>query len=289
VNINMLTTNYREIVQFLAAIESLGVTVPEDLSAVPRARAVLTEAPAIPNPVRGLVASALAGATAASVGKLLREMALARLTAEEHRNLDRSVEPELLQEFGRRLDAGAADAVLDALRPQFDDAATTLVLSLAKVDISKDPATFLDHASPGELAAWQSLRPAVETLETVAAVVRVLGPTGPFPTVVDPRATDAGLRCGWLDDRGVLCCDGDLMQACRVFQNPHSVNDIRTSPWLRVTARLHSIGSARERVRAWAETAWATDEADHPVGGRMIGDVIVPDEPRANPFIKKAS
>ena len=53
---------------------------------------------------------------------------------------------------------------------------------------------------------------------------------------------------------------------------------------MRCEPKLHSVESARERLRAWAETAWAAEESEHPKGGRLIDGVIVEDPPRANPF-----
>ena len=95
-----------------------------------------------------------------------------------------------------------------------------------------------------------------------------------------PRMLRNGDFAG-LDDRGVCCTEGDLIQASRTFMRPDP--DVRSSPWLRVTPRLWTIDEARERVRAYAETAWAAAYATQSKTGTMIDGKIVYDE-RRNPF-----
>jgi hypothetical protein len=186
------------------------------------------------------------------------------------------------------LSTGGADAIFDLLRPQFDDAAGALTSALSKVGIPHDPTAFLEGASPDELLAWQSVKPAVAVLDRVGAAVRMLGPNGAFPVVPDPRNTDPVIQCGWLHDLAGLCADGDLMAACVQFQKPSG--DIRSSAWLRISPRLHTVSSARERLRAWCEKAWDSEESQHPRGGRLVDGTIIDDPKRPNPFaLPKAS
>ena len=150
--INSLTVSYADIGRLLAAIEKCGATPPKQLTDVLQAHEKLTAASPIPDPVKTLVTAALDGrATAEKVDKLLEQTAVARLTAEERRGLQQRVEPELLKEFGRRLEDTGADAVLDLLRPQFDEAATTLGSALAIAGVPDDAAAFLASASAEQL------------------------------------------------------------------------------------------------------------------------------------------
>jgi hypothetical protein len=197
--------------------------------------------------------------------------------------------PSCSKEVGRRLDdGGGADAVLQLLRAGFDAAADTLRTAQATVDIpTNDPATFLENASPAELAAWQSVKPAIAELDAVAAVARVFGPLGAFPLLPDPRSVAPTLSCGWLHDIAVMCTDSPLLASCAQFQRPAPVGDVRSSPWLKISPHLHSVDSARERLRVWSEAAWADEEAQRPRGGRLIDGVIVDDPPRPNPFTRE--
>jgi hypothetical protein len=281
--INTTLVRLSDAQRLLDAIQKLGYTPPKTLSAVLTAREKLAEAPPIPNPTKGLVAAALDGE---DVDKILEQTAIARLVAEERKSLPR-VEGELLNEFGRRLDNSGADDLLSLIRPRFDKAANTLRTAQATIDVPADPAAFLNTATGKQLIAYQSIAPAVSELDAVAAVARQLGPSGPFPVVPDPRSIDNSVRCGWLHDVATMCTDSPLITACAEFQKPAPLNDIHASPWLKVSPHLHTIESARERLRVWAEAAWADEEAQRPRGGRLINGVIVDDPPRCNPFARE--
>jgi hypothetical protein len=284
--LNSLTVSYADVTRLLSAIAELDVTPPRALTEVVAAHEKLTAAlsSVVTNPVKMLVTAALDGhAGAEKVDRLLERAALARLVAEERRGLDQRVEPALVEELGRRLDAGAADEVLDLIRPRFDAAAATLQSAQA-IGIPDDMAAFIETASPDQLRAWQSVKPAVTALNTVAAVASAFGPTGPFPVVTDPRTVSPIISCGWLHSVGVMCCSSDLQASCAAFQRPNPLDDVRSSPWLRVTPHLHSVDSAAERVRLWAERAWADEVSQRPRGGRLVGGEVVRDPMPKNPF-----
>jgi hypothetical protein len=128
---------------------------------------------------------------------------------------------------------------------------------------------------------------AIAVLDKVAMIASAFGPGASFPAVPDPRSVDPSVRCGWLHATATMCTSSDLLEACAAFQRPHPYGDVPSSPWLRVTPHLHTIDSARERLRAWAEDAWAAEEAQHDRGGRLIDGVIVKDPPRPNPFARE--
>jgi hypothetical protein len=175
--------------------------------------------------------------------------------------------------------------VLNLLRGAFEDASCTLRAALSIVDLAADPATFLQTASPEQVAAYQRVAPAVAVLDRLSEIAAMLGPvSGAFPVVEDPRNTDPCVHAGWLLDVPALCTAGDLLQACAQFHKPRPVGDVRSSPWLTVVPFLHSVDSARERLRAWAERDWAAQESERLKGGCLIDGVIVHDAPRRNPF-----
>ena len=147
--------------------------------------------------------------------------------------------------------------MLTLLRKPFDVAAKTLREALAVVDIPNDPQDVHEHRNPGgvgRLAEGETR--GRHTGQGRRASRGMLGPGGAFPIVPDPRATDPGLEAGWLDARAVMCTSGDLLSACAQFQRPSPAADVRTSPWLRVNPHLHTVASAAERLRLWAESEW---------------------------------
>jgi hypothetical protein len=263
--INTLTVSFSDIGRLLAAIEACDVTPPRALTEVLSAREKLAVASPVINPVKELIAAALDGrATPDKVDRALERTALARMIAAERVSLDQRIDPELLAEFGRRLTDSGADEVLNLLRPQFDQAADILRQALAIAGVPDDPAAFLNTASPEELAAYQSVAPAIAALNKIGAIASAFGPLGSFPCLADPRSVDPGIRCSWLHDVGTMCTNGDLLESCAAFQRPHPHGDVRTSPWLRCQPHLHSVDSATERLRAWCETEWAAQESQRP-------------------------
>jgi hypothetical protein len=286
VKLNTLTVSYSDIPRLLAAIEACGVQPPRELSDVPRARDKLAAASPIVNPNEELIAAALDGrATPDKIDRALERVALARLIAAERVSLDQQIEPALLAEFGRRLESGGADSVLDLLREQFTAAADTRGAALDTLGgLPSDAAQFLNAASADQLSAYQALPPAIAVLDRIAMIAAAFGPGASFPAVPDPRSIDPGVRCPWLHATATMCTSGDLLGACAAFQRPHPYGNLPTSPWLKVSPHLHTVDSAAERVRLWAEHAWAAEEAQHDRGGRVVDGVIVKDAPRANPF-----
>ena len=283
--INTLTTSYADIGRLLAAVETLCGTAPDSLTAVPRAHRRLTTAAPVTNPLRTLVAAALDdGTDDKAIDAQFETAAVRRLVSDERRGIAAQAEGELLRVFCERLESGGADAVLTLLRKPFNAAAKTLRDALAVVNIPNDPQEFMNSATPEELVAWQSVKPAVATLDRIAAIARMLGPNGVFPLVPDPRATDPGLEAGWLDARAVMCTDGDLLAACMAFQQPNPAADVRTSPWLWVDPHLHTVASAAERLRLWAEGEWQAREAQRPASGRLRPDGTILADKRRNPF-----
>ena len=230
--INTTLVSLADAQRLCAAVEGCGVTVPKTLSDVLQAHERLTAAPSVANPTKKLVAAALDDrATADKVDQALERHALARLVAEERRGLDQHIQPELLNESGRRLESGGGE-VLTLLRGAFEDASCTLREALTIVDLSADPATFLQTASPEQVAAYQRVAPAVAVLDRLSEIAAMLGPLASFPCVEDPRNVYPTVAAGWLLDVPVMCTSGNLLQACAQFHKPRPVGDVRHSPWV---------------------------------------------------------
>lgn len=93
----------------------------------------------------------------------------------------------------------------------------------------------------------------------------------------------AGMR-----DEVVCCCEGDLLQASRVFGLPSPYGQVRSSPWVRATPRLWTVAEAQERVREFAENTWAAIYASRPKGSRYVNGKNIEDV-RPNPFAIRES
>ncbi len=75
------------------------------------------------------------------------------------------------------------------------------------------------------------------------------------PVAVGPLVTEAANSDGHLlEDRAIWCADGPSLEIdSAAFRRPGAH---RHSPWCNVPLKLHTVGSARERYRVWAEGQW---------------------------------
>lgn len=185
-----------------------------------------------------------------------------------------------IERFFKELCQGAADEILDSLRPQFDSAAETLAEALTVVDINVDPRQLAETGTPEQLEAWRSIRPAIAQLDTIGIIARGFGPRSiefgvlDQPPIVDPLD---------LVDDAVMCTGSDIIQAGKAFRARTA--DIRTAPWLRITPKLNTIGEAKERLRQWAEAEWNLLNPHDPNRGTFGEDGQIIAEIRRNPFV----
>ncbi|WP_142248319.1 hypothetical protein [Mycobacterium colombiense] len=271
----------------IAAATGLGAKAPEDLVNVINGYRALSEAakPAT-DPNRAILDAAANGTlTAESARELATSGVIGKLVSEHLVTVASQANRRFVEKFHELLEAGAADAILNDLRPAFDEAAANIAATLELVDIRTPDSALVANATAEQLDAWRSLPKHVTKISSIAAVATRFGMFGNFALIDDPRDKDVMLRGGemsGLDDRAVMCTTGDLILFSRTFLEPNP--DVRSSPWLRVQPKLHTIAEARERVRAYAESAWAAIYAARPKTGRVIdGNSVVYDELR-NPF-----
>lgn len=89
---------------------------------------------------------------------------------------------------------------------------------------------FMAHATAEQLIAFQSLTPAVATLNQLAAIATQFAPHGTFPCIANPNAKDPGLEFGWCHAAAIMRCADDLHTSSYAFQRPSP--DVKSSPWL---------------------------------------------------------
>lgn len=270
----------------LTAATTLGATVPQELANISAGhRALVEAAKATSDPTNVILSAAADGTlTAKSARELATDAVISKLTSEHLITLASQANRRFVEKFHEALQAGAADAILDQLRPAFDEAAANIAATLDLVDAATTDSALVANATSKQLDAWRTLPRHISTLTEIAALAARFGMFGGFALIDDPRDKDVMLRNGemsGLDDRATMCCDGDLIQASRTFLQPN--RDVRSSPWLRVQPKLHTISEAAERVRVTAESAWAAIYAARPKTGKVIDGTVVYDEFR-NPF-----
>jgi hypothetical protein len=93
-------------------------------------------------------------------------------------------------------------------------------------------------------------------LTKISSAVAHFGPhSTSFPLSEVPANISSGT--GFINNNGVMCVDPhfDLTRACTLFLKH---GEHRNSPWFKGASvlKLNTIGEAREKIRAWAESAW---------------------------------
>jgi hypothetical protein len=234
---------------------------------------LLIKPPPADDPLDVILADATAGGLDADrLAELVAEAARSKSTDEYRKQIAQRAAGTVLQRFSRELLAGGADELIDTVRPAFDTAAAAIDQALQAVDVSQDPAEFIETADPDALTAYQSLRGAVQVVETIVTlVVRSFGVRSiTFPLIVRPVE---GVDEFNLDDVAIWTSTPDhALSATRALRehsdavasqrsiNPQQMG-MRTSRFMRGGLRLNTLAEAHEVVRQWAETSWANHES----------------------------
>jgi len=253
-------------------VEAEGAKVPAVLVNVIAGFDALESQPPPDRPTTAILAAAIAGKlTPKKVDELIAEAVAHRARETFRAELHRDADALFIAAYDKALAEGAADKIIDAIRPEFDEAARVLTEARQIVDMGLSAQALLETAGPEQLAAYQSLAPAVATVNRLSKVVMHFGMRSiVFPQIERPALLDMA----WVHDIALMCTEGDLRHASSVFRE-HIGNDPRSSPWMRVAPRLNSIGDVRERIRAIAENDWL--QAQGPNGaGRVNPYTLAP-------------
>ena len=132
--------------QLIAAVKDLGITPPKPLNDIIAGFDVLATHAAQPDPAQTIIDAAADGElTAEHLDELINEAATAQLLNEYRGPLCQRLEGRFVERFHKALCDGAADEILDGLRPDFDAAAQALDAATAAVDINVDPRQLAEH------------------------------------------------------------------------------------------------------------------------------------------------
>ena len=272
----------------LADIAQCGVEPPQALIDLVETFDELAHAPAVSDPIGGLIKAVSAGQLRGKdLEKQIADAATAVQLQEFRTGLQARVEPALVAEFIKTLDeGGAADAIIDSLRPAFDEAASKLAECAELVNPGVDPETFLAAATADQIKAWQAIDEHITTLTKISSAIGHFGPhSTSFPMSEIPVNISTG--SAFINNLGVLCVDAQLglERGCSLFL---SWGNHRNSPWFKGASalKLNTIAETREKIRAWAESAWDAMGINQGRGRLDPEHGFIP-EPIANPFAKK--
>jgi hypothetical protein len=235
-----------------------------------------------PDPSNAIIAAAVDGKlTPKTLDALLAKAAAESTTTEYRQQFRLKAERKFARRFHAALLDGAADEVLDGIRPHFETAAAELTAARDAVDLHATPDRLLNvTASPDEQAAWGRLPELVRRIGQLGAIAAVFGPHADLPVIDNLTNHDAILNLNWCDDRALMCTEGNIVTASNTFRaaNP----GWQTSPWLRITPKLATIAEAQETIRDLAESDFNAREAHRVGNGTLTANGFVSDT-RANP------
>jgi hypothetical protein len=237
----MLSTSatMRDCEQFVTAVTNAGGRVPQPLANLLAADALLNASSTPADPALAIVKAAQnCELTAYRRDALVNRARWWRCAPPTPVR----IQPMLVAAFYQELQSGAADEVLDSLRPQFDTAASSIAVARDLIPAELSAERFLSDAKPAALSAWQKLDSHLAVIASIGAIVAQFGcRTARFRLIEEYTLVD-NFR---LDDRPLFCCDGELEADSRPFGRPDSGH--RTSPWFRTALKLHSVKGARDR------------------------------------------
>jgi hypothetical protein len=270
--------------RFATTVTNAGGTVPDSLSNLLRGYELLASPAPTQDPANGILDAVVDGSlTEAKLAKLLPAAAGAAAANHFRAELAGRAERMAVSRFYRLLKAGAADQILDSLRPKFNEH----VAAIAKAkSVGINPESTLEHLvtvaeSPRLVECWNSLGAHIAAITKIAAVAAAFGsrPQAMFPQIKEFTPGHVHL----LDDRALMACDGSLLADSALFRRPDTGH--RSSPFFRTPLKLHTIAEAQARHNQWAADEHDRIHRDRPRGGRIEeGGQVIYDEPPPNPF-----
>lgn len=245
---------------FINAVHAVGGTVPQSLSNLIAAAETLKAAPpAASDPAAAILAAAVSGElTEAKLGELVGIAAAEQAVVDYRAKVRDRAEPMLACRFADELADGAADDILDSLRERFDAAAEVITIGATSIDLDQDLESFLDSALPEQLVAYQSLKPATDTVaEIIDFAGRYFGCrfTGEGYSVLR-RPTSR--YAGWVFNEDVFTTAPESALNARIDDSGFRPSGLRFSPWLRANLRLNTIAEAQQLLDDWDAAQAAT-------------------------------
>jgi hypothetical protein len=275
------TTNFTDCQRFAAAVSAAGGELPDKLRHLLSAYELLSSPAAAPQAEAPILDAALSGRLdRKTLDKLAEPAALASLTDAYKKDLAVRSSFILLGEWHRQVKGGGADAVLDSLRPAFDEHAQAIERARTLINPESTAEQVIESGQPELVTAWQGLNGHISAIGRIALVARAFGPRlGDFPQIVEYANAD-NFR---LVDSAIMCADGASLETDSApFNRPDAGH--RSSPWFTVPLRLHTIESAQARYNRWAADQW---DAQHsgPRGGWIGEDGRMHEDPMPeNPY-----
>jgi len=266
-------------------VQKVGGRIPVQLTNILTTVDMLNAQSATVDPAIAIVKAGVAGNLSekklqAMLGEAARQQSVADYTGDLR--LAR-LEPLLTHEFSAALKAGAADELIDGLRPAWDAAAAFIGRAQAVISAESSVEHFLASADAGSdaIELWQGLDKHLATIRQISMIVAQFGPrTGAWSLFKEYVGADNHL----IEDVAVMATAGWLTSDSAELRKPDP-HGHKSSPYYRLQLHLHSIGSAATRYQAWCASEWDRVNGDRPMASQIDEHGVAHELPRPkNPY-----
>lgn len=258
--------NIRDAHQLVTDVEALGGKAPARLRNLLTSYDLLTTPAPAPNALDAIVDAATDGTlTAKKLGGMVADAAQAHAAEQFRSGLARNAARSLLHRFGQELLAGAADELLDSLRPIFDANAAAIADAVSILNLDQSYQSFIETADPDQLGAYQGLKASTAKISEIIALATQFGPRSVTFPLIERPVEGIGHEEFWLADGAIFTASAEGLRSASIYMHewdraqaslytikPQDLG-MRTSPWARAGLQLNTVAQAREGVRLWAE------------------------------------
>jgi hypothetical protein len=205
--------------RLVAAVQEASGVVPDTLQVLLSTADMLMTPAAAQDPLGPILDAALARKLdAKKLDAMLADAATVDAVNGYKASLRQRAEHAVVGRFHKALRDGAADAVLDSMRPAFDAAAEQIAVARSLISAESDLEHVVESGEPGTIEAWQQLRGHIQVVSRIALVAMQFGCqlTAQFPQVQLYTQAE-NFR---INDQALMCCSGGLTGDSAWFGRP---------------------------------------------------------------------
>lgn len=275
------STDVRQLARHVTAA---GGQLPANLASIAETLTALARVDTKPSadPLAALAERAANGPVKpADLAKAVQAHGDTRAQAERDQQARREAAVKLTKRFRRELADGGADAILDSLRPAFDENATAVRVFNERIGAHATADEVLHRDDVAELAPlWRAINGHVHALDAIGAVCDLFG-RKEYGLLDMSAAPAIYLSMSGVTARVVMTADASIDAANEVWRTN---GPGRRSAWFTIAARakLHTIAEAQRKIDEHRTAAFEAADAQRHVYSQVDGELVKDSQP--NPY-----
>lgn len=253
---------------FLESVTAAGGTVPDQLRAILGVADQLKATADAADPLGTLIDDLASGSlTPSQLNTRLAKAAQAEQVNAYRANLRPKVEHAVVKRFAVALDAGAAQEILDSVKPVVAEHAAALAAAAELIGDISSADDLLYNGSPEQIAAWTSVDGHIAAFGRIVNVLNEIGPGGTFSLVSNPTQFGTETNGRYFNSAGLFLTPVTVPTATagEHFMFHNRIARHRNSVYYQLAGviELQNLATVRERVRQYAEDLWQAANTDH--------------------------